>query len=50
VTGGASALIARAIKAAKVIAYQGLGPGAVRRLEVEKLSAIVVNDMYGGGA
>lgn len=50
VTGGASALIARAIKEAKVIAYQGLGPGAVRCLEVETLSAIVVNEMYGGSA
>jgi fumarate hydratase subunit beta len=50
VTGGASALIARAIKSAEVIAYRDLGPGALRRLEVENLSAIVVNDMYGGDA
>ncbi len=50
VTGGAAALIAKAIKASGVIAYEELGAEAVRRLEVENLPAIVVNDMYGGDA
>ncbi len=50
VTGGASALIAQVIKAVEVIAYQDLGPGALRRLEVENLPALVANDMYGGDA
>ena len=46
--GGAAALIARTIKAAKVIAYEDLGPEAVRELAVEDFPAIVINDMYGG--
>jgi fumarate hydratase subunit beta len=46
--GGAAALIARTIKAAKVIAYEDLGPEAVRELVVEDFPAIVINDMYGG--
>lgn len=46
--GGAAALIARTIKAAKVIAYDDLGPEAVRELVVEDFPAIVINDMYGG--
>ncbi|MBI5970198.1 MAG: Fe-S-containing hydro-lyase [Deltaproteobacteria bacterium] len=46
--GGAAALIARAIKKAEVIAYEDLGPEAIRRLEVENFPAIVVNDAVGG--
>jgi len=46
--GGAGALIARTIKEAKVIAYEDLGPEAVRELRVEDFPAIVINDMYGG--
>jgi fumarate hydratase subunit beta len=46
--GGAAALIARTIKKAKVIAYEELGPEAIRRLEVEDFPAIVVNDVFGG--
>ena len=46
--GGAGALIARSIKKAEVIAYEDLGAEAVRRLEVENLLAVVVNDIYGG--
>lgn len=46
--GGAGALIARSIKEAKVIAYEDLGPEAVRELRVEDFPAIVINDMYGG--
>lgn len=46
--GGAAALIARSIKKAEVIAYDDLGPEAIRRLEVVDFPAIVVNDIYGG--
>ena len=46
--GGAAALIARAIKEASVIAYEDLGPEAIRRLRVEDFPAIVVNDAHGG--
>jgi fumarate hydratase subunit beta len=49
-TGGVAALVARSIRAARVIAFEDLGPEAVLRLEVENLPAIVVNDMYGGDA
>lgn len=46
--GGAAALIARSIKKAEIIAYEDLGPEAVRRLEVVDFPAIVVNDAFGG--
>ncbi len=46
-TGGAAALIAKAIKEAEVIAYPELGPEAVRRIEVEDFPVVVVNDTYG---
>jgi len=45
--GGAAALIARSIKAAKVIAYDELGPEAVQELRVEEFPAIVINDILG---
>jgi fumarate hydratase subunit beta len=48
VTGGASALIAQKIKSAKVIAYEDLGPEALRVLEVEDFPLIVANDTHGG--
>ncbi|MBI5562706.1 MAG: Fe-S-containing hydro-lyase [Deltaproteobacteria bacterium] len=46
--GGAAALIARSIKKAEIIAYEDLGPEAIRRLEVVDFPAIVVNDAVGG--
>ena len=46
-TGGAGALIARAIKKADIIAYDDLGPEAVRRIEVVDFPAIVINDAFG---
>ncbi|WP_088555238.1 Fe-S-containing hydro-lyase [Calderihabitans maritimus] len=46
--GGAAALISKCIKKAEVIAYPDLGPEAIRRLEVENLPVIVVNDAHGG--
>ncbi|MDM8000025.1 MAG: Fe-S-containing hydro-lyase, partial [Dehalococcoidia bacterium] len=46
-TGGAGALLARCIKKAEVLAYEDLGPEAIRRLEVEDLPLVVINDVYG---
>lgn len=46
-TGGAAALIARAIKKSEVIAYEDLGAEAIRKMEVEDFPAIVVNDITG---
>jgi len=48
VTGGAAALVAKAIKKSAVVAYPELGPEAIMRLEVEDFPAQVINDMYGG--
>lgn len=47
-TGGAAALIAKCIKKCDVIAYEDLGPEAVRRLEVEEMPLVVVTDCHGG--
>lgn len=47
-TGGAAALIAKNIKAMKIIAYEDLGPEAIRELEVEDFPVIVANDAHGG--
>ncbi|MEW6042216.1 MAG: Fe-S-containing hydro-lyase [Elusimicrobiota bacterium] len=46
-TGGAGALLSKRIKKAEVIAFEELGPEAIRRLEVEDFPAIVINDIYG---
>jgi len=46
-TGGAGALIAKSIKKAEIIAYEDLGPEAIRRLEVEAFPVVVINDIYG---
>ena len=46
-TGGAGALISRAIKKVDVLAYEDLGTEAVRRMLVVDFPAIVVNDIYG---
>lgn len=45
--GGAGALVAKRIKASEVVAYEDLGPEAIRRLEVEQFPVIVVNDVHG---
>jgi fumarate hydratase subunit beta len=47
-TGGAGALLGQCIVSAEVVAYEELGPEAVRRLEVRDFPAIVVNDVVGG--
>ncbi len=47
-TGGAGALLSQCIKKARVLAYQDLGPEAIRELEVEDFPLMVVNDTRGG--
>jgi fumarate hydratase subunit beta len=47
-TGGAGALLAQRIKKAEVVAYEDLGPEAIRRIEVEDFPAVVINDIHGG--
>lgn len=46
-TGGAGALLSKCILDAKVVAYEDLGPEAIRELYVEEFPAIVINDVYG---
>lgn len=46
-TGGAGALLAKKVRRAEVVAYEDLGPEAIRRLEVEDLPVIVINDVRG---
>ncbi len=45
--GGAGALLARRIKSVEIIAYEDLGPEAIRKLYVEEFPVIVAVDMYG---
>jgi fumarate hydratase subunit beta len=45
--GGAGALMAQAVKEVQVVAYEDLGPEAIRKLTVHKLPAVVVNDTLG---
>jgi len=47
-TGGAGALLAQRIASAKVVAYEDLGPEAIRELEVKEFPVVVINDTYGG--
>jgi len=49
-TGGAAALLAARIKEARVVAYEDLGPEAIRELVVEEFPAVVINDAVGGDA
>ncbi len=45
--GGAGALMARAVTSVRVVAYEDVGPEAIRELKVEGLPAVVVNDVLG---
>ena len=52
--GGAGALAAKTVKKAEMVAYEDLGPEAIRRLEVEDFPAVVCidaqsNDLYEAG-
>lgn len=46
--GGAAAVLSKHIKSAEIVAYEDLGPEAIRKLYVEDFPAIVVNDIFGG--
>jgi fumarate hydratase subunit beta len=46
-TGGAGALISKAIKKAEIVAYEDLGAEAIYKLEVENFPLIVINDIHG---
>ena len=45
--GGSGALLSETIKSVEVVAYEDLGPEAIRKLEVQDFPVIVVNDIYG---
>ena len=45
--GGSGALLSETITKVDVVAYEDLGPEAIRRLEVVEFPVIVVNDIYG---
>ncbi len=46
--GGAGALFAGCIRKVEVVAYDDLGPEALRRLTVQDFPVTVVNDIHGG--
>jgi len=46
-TGGAAALLARSVLSSQVVAYEELGPEAVRKLTVKDFPVVVVNDSAG---
>ncbi len=45
--GGAGAILSQRIKASEIVAYEDLGPEAIRKLEVENFPVIVVIDQDG---
>ena len=47
-TGGAGALLSRCIRKAEVLAFEDLGPEAIRKLWVEAFPLLVINDGGGG--
>ncbi|MGE4551957.1 MAG: Fe-S-containing hydro-lyase [Desulfovibrionaceae bacterium] len=47
-TGGAGALLSQCITASEVIAFEELGPEAVRKMTVKDFPLLVVNDSVGG--
>lgn len=46
--GGAAALISRSIKSVEVIAYDDLGPEAIRKMTIVDFPVFVINDAHGG--
>jgi fumarate hydratase subunit beta len=46
-TGGAGALLALRVRSAEVVAWEDLGPEAVRRLVVEDFPLVVIDDVHG---
>ena len=47
-TGGAGALLSKCITASEIIAYEDLGPEAIRKLTVKDFPLLVINDAHGG--
>ena len=47
-TGGAGALLSKCITASKVIAFDELGPEAIREMTVKDFPLLVINDAFGG--
>jgi fumarate hydratase subunit beta len=47
-TGGAGALLSQRIEKCKIIAFEELGPEAVRAMKVKDFPLLVVNDSVGG--
>lgn len=45
--GGAAALISRSITGNRLVAYEDLGPEAIRELEVVRFPVVVINDCHG---
>jgi fumarate hydratase subunit beta len=45
--GGAGALLSKCVKKAEIVAYEDLGPEAIRKLTVEDFPVVVVNDAHG---
>jgi fumarate hydratase subunit beta len=46
--GGAGALMAGSVRSVEMVAYPELGAEAIRRLVIEDMPLIVVNDIHGG--
>lgn len=46
--GGAGALLAKHVRAARIVAYEDLGPEAIHEFQVEDLPAVVGYDVHGG--
>ena len=46
-TGGAGALLRKHITGCEIVAYEDLGCEAIRKLTVDHLPAVVINDIYG---
>jgi fumarate hydratase subunit beta len=47
-TGGAGALLSNSIVESTVIAFEELGPEAIREMKVEDFPLLVINDSHGG--
>ena len=45
--GGAGALLSKCVKEAELVAYEDLGPEAIRKLTVEDFPVVAVNDAHG---
>jgi fumarate hydratase subunit beta len=45
--GGAAVVVAKSITESKVIAYEDLGPEAIREMKVENFPCVVANDVFG---